>query len=105
MTAKGFLDTGDLSAAIRQSSADVKAAPLDDAKRTFLFELLCCAGDLDRAAAQLDVVGGESSDREIAVQPYRNVLEGERRRRLLFSEGRVPGLPKQIGRASYRESV
>src|ERR1017187_9452083 len=74
MTVKEFLDAGDLSAAIRQSSEDVKAAPLDHAKRTFLFELLCCAGDLDRAAKQLDVMGGENSDREIAVQrfPCRN---------------------------------
>ena len=96
MTVKEFLDAGDLSAAIRQSSEDVKAAPLDHAKRTFLFELLCCAGDLDRAAKQLDVMGGENADREIAVQRYRNVLEGERKRRLLFTEGRMPGLPKRV---------
>lgn len=96
MTVKELLDAGDLAAAVRQSGADVKEAPLDHTKRTFLFELLCCAGDLDRAAKQLDVVGGQNSDREIAVQPYRNVLEGERKRRLLFSEGRVPGLPKRV---------
>jgi type VI secretion system protein ImpE len=96
MTVKEFLDAGDLSAAIRQSSADVTTAPMDQAKRTFLFELLCCAGDLDRAAKHLDAVGAEGADRETAVQSYRNVLEGERKRRLLFSEGRVPGLPKRV---------
>jgi len=96
MMVKELLDAGDLSAAIDQIGANLRAEPTDRVKRTFLFELLCCAGDLDRAEKQLDVVAAESSDRDIAVQPYRNVLEGERKRRRLFSEGRVPGLPKRV---------
>jgi type VI secretion system protein ImpE len=96
MKAKEFLDAGDLAAAIAQVGAELKAAPTDGPKRTLLFELLCCAGDLDRAVKQLDVIGAESSDRDLAVQPYRNVLEGERKRRRLFSEGLVPGLPKRV---------
>jgi len=96
MMVKELLDAGDLSAAIDQIGANLRAEPTDRVKRTFLFELLCCAGDLDRAEKQLDVVAAESSDRDIAVQPYRNVLDGERKRRRLFSEGRVPGLPKRV---------
>jgi type VI secretion system protein ImpE len=96
MTVKELLDEGNLSAAVAQIGTDLRSAPTDAAKRTFLFELLCCAGDLDRAEKQLDVLASEGTDRDIAVQPYRNVLEGERKRRLLFSEGRVPGLPKRV---------
>src|ERR1017187_10079465 len=96
MTVKELLDAGNLSAAIAQISTDLREAPADRVKRTFLFELLCCAGDLDRAEKQLDVLAAEGCDRDIAVQPYHNVLAGERKRRLLFSEGRVPGLPKRV---------
>ncbi len=96
MTAKELLDAGDLSAAIAQVSAELREAPANTAKRTFLFELLCCAGELDRAAKQLDVIGTEGTDRELAVQPYRNALDGERKRRRAFSESLVPGLPKNV---------
>lgn len=95
MNGKELLDTGDLAAAITQVGEEVRAAPMDIAKRTFLFELLCCAGDLDRAAKQLDAIGAAGSDHDLAVQPYRNLLEGERKRRRLFSDGLVPGLPKR----------
>ena len=96
MTGKELLDAGELSSAIAQVGGELKADPGDPQKRTFLFELLCCAGDLDRAAKQLDVLGQENADAEVAVQPFRNVLEGEKKRRLLFTEGRMPGLPKSV---------
>lgn len=96
MTAKELFDGGDLGAAIAQMGKEVGESPLDYRKRTFLFELLCCSGELDRAAKQLDMIAEESADRSIATQSYKNLLAGERKRRLLFSEGRVPGLPKRI---------
>jgi len=96
MNGKQLLDSGDLAAAIAQVGAELRAAPEDAAKRTFLFELLCCAGDLDRALKQLDALAAESSERDLAIQPYRNVLEGEKKRRRAFSGGLVPGLPKKI---------
>jgi type VI secretion system protein ImpE len=96
MTGKELLDAGDLAGAISQLSAELRIAPRDNAKRTFLFELLCCEGDLDRAAKQLEAIGTESSERDLAVQRYRNVLEGERRRRRVFSDGLAPGLPKKV---------
>src|ERR1035441_1114961 len=96
MTVKELLDAGSLSAAIAQISTDLREAPADRVKRTFLFELLCCAGDLDRAEKQLDVVAAEGAARDIAIQPYRNVLNGERKRRLLFSDCLMPGLPKRV---------
>jgi type VI secretion system protein ImpE len=96
MTVHQLLDAGDLPSAIAQVGQDLRTSPGDYAKRTALFELLCCAGDLDRAAKHLEVMAGESTDRAIAVQPYRNLLEGERKRRRLFTDGLIPGLPKSM---------
>ena len=95
MTVHQLLDAGDLSSAIAQIGQELKTSPGDYAKRTALFELLCCAGDLDRAAKHLEVMAGENTDRAVAVQPYRNLLEGERKRRRLFTDGLIPGLPKR----------
>jgi len=94
MTANELFHAGDVSAAIAQMGREVADSPLDYRKRTFLFELLCLAGDLDRAAKHLDVIAEENPDRTLAAQPYRNLIAGERSRRLLFTQGLVPGLPK-----------
>ena len=96
MTAQQHLDAGDLSAAIAQVSEDLRKSPTDTGKRTLLFELLCFAGDLDRAGRHLDVIAGESAEREAAVAPYRQLLEAEKQRRKVFAESLIPGLPKTI---------
>lgn len=54
MQAKELLDAGRLTAAIEQLGQEVKARPADTQRRTFLFELLCFAGEYDRAKRQLD---------------------------------------------------
>ena len=46
---------GRLGEAIEAQVQEVKASPLDQAKRLFLFELAGFAGDLDRARRQIDV--------------------------------------------------
>ena len=96
MNAKQLFDAADLPGAITKISEELKSDPADSRKRTFLFELLCFAGDLERASKQLDVIGRGSTDSEIAVSRYRAALEAEKLRRLLFTEGRTPGLPKDV---------
>jgi len=88
--AKELLDTGQLSAAIAQLNQDVRSQPTDSHLRTFLFELLCFAGDFTRAERQLDVIAQQEATPEAGVQVYRNVLEAERARQRLFSEGLRP---------------
>jgi type VI secretion system protein ImpE len=92
MGANELLRSGQLSAAIAQVTEEVKAKPADYRGRSFLFDLLCFSGDLDRAARQLEVLAQENAEAEIGVQPYRNLLEGERARRRLFSDGVWPHL-------------
>jgi type VI secretion system protein ImpE len=90
MEAKELLDAGHLVAAIEQLGQEVKVHPTDTQRRTFLFELLCFAGEYDRARRQLDVLGHESTSREVGVQAYRNVLAAEEARRALFAQGVRP---------------
>lgn len=89
-TAKELLDAGQLQAAIKEVTQEVKSKPSEMRQRTFLFELLCFAGDYDRAEKQLEVVGHQSAQAELGVQVYRNNLKAERERRRLFSDGLAP---------------
>jgi type VI secretion system protein ImpE len=89
-TAKELFDSGQLRAAIDQLTAEVKAKPTDVGRRIFLFELLCFAGQWDRAEKQLDVIGQQDVKAEVAVQAYRNNIAAERHRRRVFAEAVWP---------------
>lgn len=88
--AKGLFDAGKLGAAIEALLGEVKANPTDAPRRTFLFELLCFAGEWDRAERQLDVLGHQSTQAELGVAVYRNVIKAERDRQRLVSDGLQP---------------
>lgn len=90
MTAEELFANGNLAGALAALTQEVKAAPNDPGRRTFLFELLCFTGDLDRAGRQLDVLAHQDLSAEPAVQVYRNLLHAERRRRSLFADGLAP---------------
>lgn len=88
--AKDLLNEGKLSAAIQQVTQDVKSKPADVASRIFLFELLCFAGDLERAEKQIDVVGHQSEQMQIGTIVYREVIAAERARNAVFCKGGNP---------------
>jgi type VI secretion system protein ImpE len=70
MNAREFLKTGDLKQAIARAQQDVRERPLDAEHRMLLFELLCFAGQWDRATLQLDTLAelsDDSSARELAL--------------------------------------
>jgi type VI secretion system protein ImpE len=87
---KALLEAGQLGAAIEAVTQEVKAHPTDGSRRIFLFELLCFAGEWDRAEKQLDAIGHQDLKAEIGVQVYRSNIKAERDRRRLFSEGLHP---------------
>lgn len=89
-TAKELFRSGELAAAITQLISEVKARPTDTSARIFLFELLCFAGELDRAEKQLDVIATQGAQTELGVMAYRNCLNAERERRKLWAEGGEP---------------
>jgi type VI secretion system protein ImpE len=88
--AKALVDAGKLDEAIAEVTRQVKAHPADASHRTFLFELLCFAGEWDRAEKQLDAIGHQNIKAEIGVQVFRNNIKAERDRRRLFSDGLQP---------------
>ncbi|HEX8499160.1 MAG TPA: type VI secretion system accessory protein TagJ [Pyrinomonadaceae bacterium] len=78
--AKALYEAGELEEAIEELTREVKAAPADAGPRTFLFELLCFAGQWERAARQLEVVAHQSAQAEAGAAVYRNLIEAERAR-------------------------
>ena len=90
MIPQQFVADGRLADAISVGTDALRNHPTDLGARTYLFELLCSVGELDRAEKQLDVVGQQDTKSEWAVQVYRNVLAAERNRRRLWSDGLTP---------------
>ncbi len=89
-TAKELFQQGELTAAIAQLISEVKARPTDTSARIFLFEMLCFAGEWDRAERQLDVIATQGAQTELGVMGYRNCLKAERERRQLWAAGAQP---------------
>jgi type VI secretion system protein ImpE len=90
MSAQDHFAAGRLSAAIDAQVQAVKGAPLDGGKRTFLFELLAFAGELDRADKQLAAIGAEASEKGWAASVYQNLLAAEQMRRDVFAGKKRP---------------
>lgn len=87
MNAKEFLKAGKLSDAIKALSDEVRQNPSDPQRRTFLFELLCFAGEYERAEKQLDVLAQGGQHAELGTMLYRAALRAERDRADLFASG------------------
>lgn len=86
MNPQELFRAGKLNDAIQALGAEVREFPTDSKRRTFLFELLCFAGDLDRAAKHLNVLSQAGGDAETGVLLYRSALAAERKRQLLFEQ-------------------
>ncbi|QDU25275.1 ImpE protein [Anatilimnocola aggregata] len=90
MDAKQAFDAGKLREAIDAQVQKVKGAPGDTRARTFLFELLCFAGEWDRANKQLDALSVQEAGAAWGVSVYQNLLAAEKTRQKVFSEGVKP---------------
>jgi type VI secretion system protein ImpE len=81
---------GRLTDAIKALGAELRDNPTDVKRRTFLFELLCFAGEWERADKQLEVLGEAGPQSEMGVMLYRSALFAERQRQDLFERGEFP---------------
>lgn len=86
MTAKELFRAGHLTEAIQALGAELRENPTDAQRRTFLFELLCFAGDFDRAEKQLNVLADSSQETQMGAVLYHSALHAERLRQDLFSK-------------------
>lgn len=90
MDAAELYRVGKLDEAVTALSDQVRKDPNDTRRRTFLFELLCFAGDLDRAQRQLDVLARAGTEAEMGALLYRSAMHAERLRREVFGPGGLP---------------
>jgi type VI secretion system protein ImpE len=81
---------GRLTDAIKGLGAELRDNPTDVKRRTFLFELLCFAGEWERADKQLEVLGEAGPQSEMGVMLYRSALFAERQRQDLFERSELP---------------
>jgi len=97
MDAQQLFKAGKLSEAIPALNAHLRDNPSDVRSRTFLFELLCFAGDFDRAEKQLIIIQEESSkDSMLGALLYRAALAAERTRQSMFETKSFPSRPAAV---------
>ena len=91
MTPHEHYRAGELDQAVVALGEELRSYPLDPRRRTFLFELLCFAGQYDRAEKQLDVLANQASSPAIAgLLAYRSALHAQRTREAMFASGNLP---------------
>ena len=93
MKAKALYQAGKLSEAIQALSAEIRDNPTDAQRRIFLFELLCFAGDYDRADKHLNFLADQSPQAQMGAVLYMSSLHGERLRQKLFEDKDYPTAP------------
>lgn len=90
MNGQELFRAGKLAEAVKVLSGEVRDNPADIKRRTFLFELLCFAGEYARADKQLEVLGQAGPDSQIGVLLYRSAIFAERQRQDRFAQGEYP---------------
>ena len=90
MNSRQLFDAGKLNAAIEALGSELRDNPTDTQRRTFLFELLCFAGNYDRAEKQLDILASGGPDAGMGVLLYRSALHAERVRADMFRKQTFP---------------
>jgi type VI secretion system protein ImpE len=84
MSVQELLHEGKLQEAIQALGIEVRDQPDDTRRRTFLFELLCFAGDFSRAEKHLNLLSDTNADAALGALVYRSAVSAERKRRAFF---------------------
>ena len=80
-----LLRAGDLDGARRALVEVVRAHPADAQARMFLFQLLCVAGEWDKAKTQLNTLAQLSPEAQMLSVAYGQAVETERQRAAVFA--------------------
>ncbi len=90
MNAEALFREGRLDEAVEALGTELRDNPTNAQLRTFLFELLCFAGNHERAEKQLDVVASAGQGAAMGALLYRSALHADRIRQEMFLDGRYP---------------
>ena len=110
MTARELYQAGKLDEAVLALNTELRDNPADKKRRTFLFELLCFAGNFDRAEKQLEILAQDGPEAMTGTLLYRAAIAAERTRHELFEKKDYPrtettGEPKGTCNGAAFESV
>jgi len=97
MNAKELFQVGQLDEAVAAAGEDVKQHPTDSGRRGFLCELLCFAGNLERADKQLDAIGQQQPEAAMTISLFRQLVRAEQARQQFFAEGALPEFVAEPG--------
>ena len=90
MTPKQLFQSGKLSEAITALGAELRDNPTDVQRRTFLFELLCFAGEYGRAEKHLNLLADQGPQAKLGAVLYFSSLHAERLRQEMFQKSDFP---------------
>lgn len=108
MNAHELYRAGRLTDAIQALNDAVRAKPTDIDQRSFLAELLCIAGNLERADAQLETIEKMSNKPVPSLGLVRQLVRAEKVRVEVARDGRVPeylGTPPEHAQLLLRARV
>ena len=88
--AKDLLAAGKVSEAITALGTWLRDNPADVSQRTFLFELLCFAGQYERAEKHLSVLSQGTKEAQLGATMYYAALHAEKDRNELFRSQAFP---------------
>ena len=89
-TAAELYKSGQLAEAVAAAGDEVKRHPAEVGKRGFLAELLCFAGDFERADKQLDAISEMDPQTAVGISLFRQLIRAEQSRQQFHAEGRLP---------------
>lgn len=92
MDGRELYRAGQLAAAVAAMNEEVRNNPLDTQRRGFLCELLCLAGNHDRADKLLEALGTQDPQAAPTIAMFRQLVRADQWRRQLWTDGRVPEL-------------
>jgi type VI secretion system protein ImpE len=81
---------GKLAEALAAAGDEVKRRPTDSARRGLLAELLCFAGEWERADSQLDVLLQQDPKLAMGLTMLRQLIRAEQARQQFFAAGALP---------------
>src|SRR5262249_35872991 len=89
-TVQDHLKAGGLNQAMPLMNDEVRKNPSDIDRRGRLAELLCMAGNIDRADTILDAIVSLDAGAAVGVALFRQLVRAEQARQQFYSEGRLP---------------